>query len=121
MRRRYGRARPSPIGHTGVSRVGPAPAPARRWPELHADQDSPTLYYLGRFSDKLHTVIKQAAARNKVRFADGFVPKGHDACAAPAQHWVEGAEPASPAVQFHANAAGMQAQAKLVLAALGRR
>ncbi|HEY3670626.1 MAG TPA: SGNH/GDSL hydrolase family protein [Acidimicrobiia bacterium] len=80
--------------------------------------NTPTLYYLTGSSDKLHTAIKHAAARAKVKFVDSYVPKGHDACAAPAQRWVEGAEPASPAVSFHPNAAGMQAQAKMIAAAL---
>jgi lysophospholipase L1-like esterase len=82
--------------------------------------DTPTLYYLVGSSDKLHTTIEQAAARNRVRFADVFTPKGHDACATPAKRWVEGAEPASPAVQFHPNARGMRAQAQRVLATLRR-
>jgi lysophospholipase L1-like esterase len=92
----------------------PAPCPPS------VPMDTPTLYYLSGFSDKLHATTKQAAARNHVLFADGFAPKGHDACATPAKRWVEGAEPASPAVQFHPNANGMQAQARQVLAALRR-
>ncbi len=80
--------------------------------------DTPTLYYLSGSSDRLHTAIKDAATRAKVRFVDSYVPKGHDACATPAQRWVEGAEPASPAVSFHPNAAGMKAQAKMIVAAL---
>jgi lysophospholipase L1-like esterase len=79
---------------------------------------TPTLYYLTGSSDKLHTAIKEAAARAEVRFVDTYVPKGHDACAVPAKRWVEGAEPASPAVSFHPNAAGMKAQAKMIVAAL---
>jgi hypothetical protein len=55
-----------------------------------------------------------------VRFVDSYVPKGHDACAAPSQRWVEGAEPASPAVAFHPNGAGMKAEAKMIVAALKR-
>jgi lysophospholipase L1-like esterase len=82
---------------------------------------TPTLYYLDGFSDKLHTAIEQAAARAKVRFADVFARKGHDACAAPAKRWVEGAEPASPAVMFHPNAAGMKAQAEMVVKQLRKR
>ncbi len=82
--------------------------------------DTPTLYYLAGSSDKLHTAIKQAATKAKVKFVDVYTPKGHDACAAPAARWVEGAEPASPAVSFHPNAAGMQAQAKAIVAALDK-
>ncbi len=96
-------------------RVFPAP-PVPCPPSV--PMDTPTLYYLSGSSDKLHTAIKDAAARAKVRFVDSYVPKGHDACAAPAQRWVEGAEPASPAVAYHPNAAGMKAQAKLIVAAL---
>jgi lysophospholipase L1-like esterase len=80
-----------------------------------------TLQYLDGFSDKLHTAIKQAAARVKrarVRFVDSYLPKDHTACAAPAERWVEGAVPASPAVMFHPNERGMQAQAKMIVAAL---
>jgi hypothetical protein len=81
---------------------------------------TPTLYYLRDFGEKLHTAIKQSAARAKVRFVDAYRPQGHDACAAPADRWVEGAEPASPAVAYHPNAAGMRAQAKMIVAALQR-
>jgi lysophospholipase L1-like esterase len=93
----------------------PAPCPPS------VPMSTPTLYYLDGFSDKLHTAIKQAAVRAKVRFADVFAPKGHDACATPARRWVEGAEPASPAVTFHPNAAGMKAQADLVVKQLRKR
>ena len=61
---------------------------------------------------------KQAAARNQVRFVDVFLPKGHDACAAPAKRWAEGATPASPAAMYHPNAAGMKAEAKMIVASL---
>jgi lysophospholipase L1-like esterase len=90
----------------------PAPCPPS------VPMSTPTLYYLQGFGEKLHTAIKQAATRAKVRFVDSYLPKGHDACAAPADRWVEGAQPASPAVMYHPNAAGMQAQAKMIVAAL---
>ncbi len=71
--------------------------------------------YLVGFGDKLHTIIKQAAATAKVDYVESYTPKGHDACAAPDQRWVEGQVPASPAFMFHPNGAGMKAQAKLIL------
>lgn len=82
---------------------------------------TPTLSYLEGFSDKLHTAIKDAATRAKVMFVDSYRPKGHDACASEASRWVEGAQPASPAFAFHPNAAGMKAQAKMIVAALTAR
>jgi len=82
---------------------------------------TPTLFYLDGFSDKLHAAIKQAAAKAKVVFVDSYLPKGHDACAPEAQRWVEGAQPASPAFAFHPNAAGMKAQAKMIVAALATK
>ena len=51
----------------------------------------------------------------KVDFVDSYAPKGHDACATPARRWVEGQVPASPAVMFHPDAAGMKAQAKMIV------
>jgi lysophospholipase L1-like esterase len=93
----------------------PAPCPPS------VPMSTPTLYYLRDFGDKLHTAIKESAAREKVRFVDSYLPKGHDACAAPAKRWVEGAEPASPAVSYHPNEAGMQAQAKMILKALKQK
>jgi class 3 adenylate cyclase len=41
-----------------------------------------------------------------------------DLATAPARRWVEGQVPASPAFPFHPNAAGMKAQAKMILARL---
>ena len=105
----------------------------RRWPTTvsfraiakpcppSVPMSTPTLSYLDGFSDKLHTAIKQAAVKAKVLFVDSYLPKGHDACAPEAKRWVEGAQPASPAFAFHPNAAGMKAQAKMILAALAAK
>jgi hypothetical protein len=46
---------------------------------------------------------------------ESYTPKGHDACAAPGQRWIEGQVPASPAFAFHPNGAGMKAQTKMIL------
>jgi lysophospholipase L1-like esterase len=93
----------------------PAPCPPS------VPMSTPTLSYLHDFGEKLHTAIKESAAREKLRFVDTYRPEGHDACAAPADRWVEGAEPASPAVSYHPNAAGMQAQAKMIVKALRQK
>jgi hypothetical protein len=73
------------------------------------------LRFLVDFGQQLYTIIKQSAAAAKVDFVDSYAPKGHDACAAPARRWVEGEVPASPAFMFHPNAAGMKAQAKMIV------
>ena len=76
--------------------------------------------YLVGFGDKLHTIIKQAAAAAKVDYVESYT-KGHDACAAAGRRWVEGQVLASPAFMFHPNGAGMRAQAKMILARLKSR
>ena len=73
------------------------------------------LRFLVDFGQRLYTVIKQAAAAAKVDFVDSYAPKGHDACAAPARRWGEGEVPASSAFMFHPNAAGMKAQATMIV------
>lgn len=73
------------------------------------------LKYLAGVGNRLQSILTRAATTAKVGFVDTYTPKGHDACAAPDQRWVEGEVPASPAFQFHPNAAGMAAQAKLIV------
>jgi hypothetical protein len=63
---------------------------------------------------QLASISKRAATAAKVGFVDIYTPKGHEACATPAQRWVEGQVPASPAFPFHPNAAGMAAAARLI-------
>ena len=79
---------------------------------------SAELKYLVDYGQQLYAVLKKSAAAAKVDFVDSYTPKGHDACAAPNQRWVEGEVPASPAFMFHPNGAGMKAQAKMILAHL---
>jgi hypothetical protein len=52
---------------------------------------------------------------------DSYAPKGHDACATPGRRWVEGEVPASSAFMFHPNAAGMKAQANMLVKRLRLR
>jgi lysophospholipase L1-like esterase len=76
---------------------------------------SAELRYLVDYGNKMHAILKRSAAAAKVDFVDSYAPKGHDACAAPGRRWVEGEVPASPALPFHPNGAGMKAQAKMIL------
>jgi hypothetical protein len=46
------------------------------------------LRYIVDYGNQLHTIIKQSAAAAKVAFIESYNPKGHDACAAPAERWV---------------------------------
>jgi lysophospholipase L1-like esterase len=73
------------------------------------------LKYLVDYGDQLHSIIKKAAAAAKVDFVDSYPPKGHDACAAAAQRWVEGEVPSPTAFPFHPNALGMKMQADMIL------
>jgi lysophospholipase L1-like esterase len=73
------------------------------------------LKYLVGYGQSLYAAIKKSAATAKVDFVDSYTPKGHDACAVESQRWVEGETPESPAFMFHPNAAGMKAQAAMIL------
>ena len=65
---------------------------------------------------RLQTAFSSAAATAGVTFVDVYGPShGHDACAAADQRWVEGE--ANPNVAaYHPNAAGMRAEADLIVA-----
>jgi hypothetical protein len=68
---------------------------------------------------RLNAMLAAAAARagvGYVRTYNGTI--GHDACQPSGVKWVEGLIPASLAVPMHPNAAGEQAMARLILAAL---
>jgi lysophospholipase L1-like esterase len=72
--------------------------------------------FLGEVGARLQAALISAAARAGVNFVDVYGPShGHDACAPADQRWVEGQ--ANPAVAaYHPNAAGMRAQADLIVA-----
>jgi hypothetical protein len=68
---------------------------------------------------RLNAMLAAPAARagvGYVRTYNGTI--GHDACQPSGVKWVEGLIPASLAVPMHPNAAGEQAMARLILAAL---
>jgi lysophospholipase L1-like esterase len=93
-------------------RTGPCPPSVPMLP-----QDEAFVERLGR---SLQRISKRAAHRAKVVFVDTYREKHHDACAPPAQRWVEGEVPASPALMFHPNAAGMRAAADLIVRKIRR-
>ena len=94
------------------ARDGPCPPSV---PMLAGDEA-----FIARLGRSLQRISRRAAHRAKVQFVDIYAPKHHDACAPPGQRWVEGQVPASPALIFHPNAAGMQAAAKLIVKRIKR-
>ena len=79
------------------------------------------LRFMVDVGETLHTIMKQSAKAANVDYVETYTPKGHHACVAPAKRWIEGQDPASPAVVFHPNADGMRAQANLIVRALQAR
>ncbi|WP_410668470.1 SGNH/GDSL hydrolase family protein [Amycolatopsis sp. cmx-4-68] len=68
---------------------------------------------------KLNKMLEDTADAHRAGYADTATPgKGHDACAASGERWVEGVLPASPAAPLHPNARGEQGMADAVLAVL---
>jgi lysophospholipase L1-like esterase len=75
--------------------------------------------YLRDTETRLNAMLAAAAARAGVGYVDTYDGSvGHDACQPSAVKWVEGLIPSSPAVPMHPDAAGEQAMARLILAAL---
>jgi lysophospholipase L1-like esterase len=95
-----------------LPRSGPCPPSVPMLPQDEAFVES-----LGR---SLQHISRRAAHRAKVTFVDIYQPKRHTACAPPEQRWVEGEVPASPALMFHPNLAGMQAAAQRIVKKINR-
>jgi GDSL-like Lipase/Acylhydrolase family len=75
--------------------------------------------FIAKTGRQLQRRFNAAAKQAGVTFVDTYTPsKGHTACAKPAQRWIEGAVPASPAFIYHPNARGMAAEARLVAKAM---
>ncbi|MQA25677.1 MAG: SGNH/GDSL hydrolase family protein [Micromonosporaceae bacterium] len=75
--------------------------------------------YLDRIQRLLNRALADAASAHGAGYVDAYGPSlGHDICQLPGDKWVEGTVPTSPAAPVHPNAAGMEAVAKEVLAAL---
>ncbi|QLY29412.1 SGNH/GDSL hydrolase family protein [Nocardia huaxiensis] len=75
--------------------------------------------YLQATIDRLGDRIAEQATAHGATFVDlRPASLGHDACAAPADRWIEPLLPAAAAAPFHPNALGGQAFAALIAAAL---
>jgi lysophospholipase L1-like esterase len=74
--------------------------------------------FLGHVATRLQAALSAAATTAGVTFIDVYGPShGHDACAPADQRWVEG-EATAAAAPYHPNAAGMRAEADLIVAEL---
>ena len=68
---------------------------------------------------RLNDMLRQRAEAAEAVYVDTYTPSlGHDACADPADRWIEPLIPTSPAAPFHPNARGEQGMADAVLHAL---
>lgn len=112
IRRRAPLARTVLVGYPTTIRAGGCPGVQPIWPE---DAD-----YIQSLVTRVNATMAGTAG---VTFVD-LEPSthGHDACATPAERWVEGAVPVSLAapIPLHPNAAGHANAAAQILAALTR-
>lgn len=77
--------------------------------------------YLRQVEGRLNAMLADQAQRAGANFVDTYTPSiGHDWCQPSGTKWVEPLQATEPAAPVHPNAAGMQATARAVLAALGR-
>lgn len=71
--------------------------------------------WLQSIFDRLNATLAQTAAANGASYVDLRTPSAaHGLCAEPAERWVEGLVPLSPAAPYHPNARGMEAAGALV-------
>jgi lysophospholipase L1-like esterase len=78
--------------------------------------------YLQEKLDQLMGMLARQAATHRASYVDIRRPSArHGLCEPPAQRWLEGAVPASPAYPYHPNAAGMQHAAAILAQALETR
>jgi hypothetical protein len=86
------------------------------WPQIPvAYADVP---YLRAKQKELNQMLADQAAANSATLVDAYSAGiGHDACQPPLIRWVEPAAPASPAAPLHPNLFGMQATARVLVAA----
>ncbi|HWO67942.1 MAG TPA: SGNH/GDSL hydrolase family protein [Umezawaea sp.] len=75
--------------------------------------------YIQESTDGVARMLRQQASANGATFVDIRGPSaGHGLCEQPANRWVEGASPASPAYPYHPNANGMANAAAIIAGAL---
>lgn len=75
--------------------------------------------YLRGTELNLNSMLAAVAAANNAQYVDTYTPTiGHDVCKSSGTRWIEGLIPGTSAAPFHPNAAGEQAMAAAVAAAL---
>ncbi|MGA9870044.1 MAG: SGNH/GDSL hydrolase family protein [Rhodococcus sp. (in: high G+C Gram-positive bacteria)] len=75
--------------------------------------------YLQSSVDRMNDALAEQAEQRGARFVDvAEISVGHDACAVPAERYLEGVVPANPAAPLHPTAAGMAAFAQEIATAL---
>ena len=68
---------------------------------------------------RLNAMLRQAAQAAGDGYVDTYTPsEGHDACAAPADRWIEPLIPDAAAAPLHPNAVGQQGMADTIIGAL---
>jgi lysophospholipase L1-like esterase len=89
------------------------------WPQVPiAYEDVP---YLRAKQQELNQMLATQASKNDAVLVDAYTAGiGHDACELPTVRWVEPAAPTTPAAPLHPNLFGMQAMARMLVAAVGR-
>ncbi|HEX4094669.1 MAG TPA: SGNH/GDSL hydrolase family protein [Trebonia sp.] len=76
--------------------------------------------FLNQEEVRLNGVLREAARAAGDGYVDTYTPSaGHDACAAPADRWLEPLIPSSPAAPLHPNAVGERGMAVAVEQAIG--
>ncbi|MEV0341792.1 SGNH/GDSL hydrolase family protein [Nocardia sp. NPDC050713] len=110
IRRRAPRAEIVMVGYPTAFRPGGCPDVQ---PILPADAD-----YVQSRLEQLNAVMEEEAAAHGARYVDLIEStRGHDACAAPEERWLEGMIPLKPGgTPLHPNAAGHANAAKEILA-----
>ncbi|MFI9273735.1 SGNH/GDSL hydrolase family protein [Kitasatospora sp. NPDC052896] len=114
-RRRAPQARVLLVGYPTLLPADPAGC----LPVLGRTVPPADLGYLAAKEQRLNGVLRDEARAAGATFVDTYTPStGHDMCAGQAERWVEPPFPAAGRAPLHPNAAGEQAMAQAVLAAI---
>jgi lysophospholipase L1-like esterase len=97
--------------------AGGAPCPPQN-PML--PDDSRYLADLGAQLQRHLVAAARTTKRAHVTLVDTYRAADHDVCSPEARRWIEGAAPESPALVWHPNERGMDAQAAMVVQAIRR-
>jgi hypothetical protein len=73
----------------------------------------------GKFDKLMTTIAAVAATQPRTKYVDIRTPSAaHGLCEQPADRWLEGNTPASPALNYHPNATGMAEAATIIAGAV---